>query len=201
MSEAFRDGIIALIPTLRAYGAMLSGATTEADDLVQNALMRAWRFQEGYVPGTNLKAWLFKILRNEFMTHVRRRRRTIQDVDGTYAARLVSAPDQEWRLAHRELLAGLNALPSDTREALLLVTVSGFTYLEAATLCGCAVGTLKSRVNRARQTLAERLDFEPQRLRGRLLVVTRGQFASRAGRLRQGRDSLKLVSVQAPVTP
>lgn len=165
MSTAFRDGIVALIPTLRAYGAMLTGATNEADDLVQDALVRAWRFRDGYVPGTNLKAWLFTILRNEFITQARVRRRTIQDVDGKHAALLVSAADQEWRLSHRELLEGLKSLTPATREALLLVTVSGFTYPEAAKLCGCAVGTLKSRVNRARKQLAERMDFEPHRLR------------------------------------
>ena len=170
MSDAFRDGIVALIPTLRAYGAMLTGAANEADDLVQDALVRAWRFQRSYVPGTNLKAWLFTILRNEFITQARIRRRTVQDVDGRYAALLVTAADQEWRLAHRELLAGLSALTPDTREALLLVTVSGFTYLEAAALCGCAVGTLKSRVNRARERLAEYVDFEPHRLRIRASV-------------------------------
>ena len=165
MSDAFRDGIVALIPTLRAYGTMLTGATSEADDLVQDALVRAWRFQNSYVPETNLKAWLFTILRNEFISQARIRQRTVQDVDGKYAALLVSIADQDWRLAHRELLAALRVLTPDTRVALLLVTVSGFTYHEAATLCGCAVGTLKSRVNRARQRLAELIDFEPHRLR------------------------------------
>lgn len=160
MDVGFRDGMIALIPKLRAYATLLTGRTSEADDLVQDTLVRAWRFQKSYSPDTNLKAWLFKILRNEFYGQVQRGRRIVQDVDGQMAAQLQSAPEQEWRVSHRELVEGLKALTPDTREALLMVTVSGFTYPEAAELCGCAVGTLKSRVNRARARLAELIDPE-----------------------------------------
>lgn len=161
MDNAFRDGIVALIPKLRAYALLLTGHPAQADDLVQDALVRAWRFQNSYQPDSNLKAWVFKILRNEFYGQVERGRKIVQDVDGRMAAQLQSAPDQEWRVSHGELLEGLKALTPDTREALLMVTVSGFTYSEAAELSGCAVGTLKSRVNRARERLAELIDLDP----------------------------------------
>ncbi len=165
MDDGFRDDLVALIPKLRAYATLLTGRPAEADDLVQDALVRAWRFQNHFEPGSNLRAWVFRILRNEFYDYLQRSRRTVQDVDGKLAARLQSAPDQDWRVGHRELLEGLKALTPDTREALLMVTVSGFTYPEAAALCGCAVGTLKSRVNRARQRLAEltQVDLEQPR--------------------------------------
>jgi RNA polymerase sigma-70 factor (ECF subfamily) len=160
MSDVFRDGIVALIPAARAYATVLTRHKGEADDLVQDALMRAWRFRDGFAAGTNLKAWLFKILRNEFFAQIYARRNLVQDVDGKYAARLVSAANQDWHLAYSELLEGLDQLTPDTREALLLVAATGLTCEEAAVVCGCAVGTIKSRVNRARQRLAELVDVD-----------------------------------------
>jgi RNA polymerase sigma-70 factor (ECF subfamily) len=160
MSDVFRDGIVELIPAARAYATVLTRHKGDADDLVQDALMRAWRFRDGFAAGTNLKAWLFKILRNEFSAQIYSRRNVVQDVDGKYAARLVYAADQDWRLAYSELLDGLDQLTPDTREALLLVAGTGLTCEEAAAVCGCAVGTIKSRVSRARQRLAELVDVD-----------------------------------------
>ena len=111
-------------------------------------------------PGTNLSAWLFTILRNLFRSEYRKRRREVEDGDGTYAESLKSQPEQEARVEFREFRAALAKLPSDQREALILVGASGFSYEEAAGICGCAVGTIKSRVNRARTRLAELMSIE-----------------------------------------
>jgi RNA polymerase sigma-70 factor (ECF subfamily) len=160
MSDPFRDEVVALIPPLRGYAIALTRSSAEADDLVQDALVRAWQFRSGFKVGTNLKAWLYKILRNTFYTQWEKRRKTVQDVDGRLAAQLVSNPDQEWRLVYDELLVALSQLSQDTRDALLLVVAAGLTYEEAADVAGCAVGTMKSRVNRARERLAQLTDFD-----------------------------------------
>jgi len=160
MSDPFRDEVVALIPPLRGYAIALTRSSAEADDLVQDALVRAWQFRSGFKVGTNLKAWLYKILRNTFYTQWEKRRKTVQDVDGRLAAQLVSNPDQEWRLVYDELLVALGQLSQDTRDALLLVVAAGLTYEEAADVAGCAVGTMKSRVNRARERLAQLTDFD-----------------------------------------
>lgn len=165
MSDPFHDGVVALIPQLRAYATALTRSSVEADDLVQDTLMRAWNYRASFVPETQLKPWLFKILRNRLYTQSAKSRFLVQDVDGKFAAALISAPDQDWRLEYRELLAALDTLSAETREAVLLVLGSGLTYEEAAEVCGCAVGTMKSRVNRARDLLARRLDPPAERPR------------------------------------
>jgi RNA polymerase sigma-70 factor (ECF subfamily) len=159
MSDPFRDEVVALIPPLRGYAIALTRSSVDADDLVQDALVRAWQFRSGFRVGTNLKAWLYKILRNTFYTQVAKRRATVEDVDGRLAAALTCDPEQEWRVAYDELLAALGHLGQDTRDALLLVVVAGLTYEEAAEISGCAVGTVKSRVNRARERLAQLTDL------------------------------------------
>jgi RNA polymerase sigma-70 factor, ECF subfamily len=160
MSDPFKDQVIALIPPLRGYAMSLTGSSSDADDLVQDALMRAWRSRECFQLGTNLKAWLFKIVRNTFYTNMVKRRHTVQDVEGKMAARLACTPEQEWRLQYGELLNAMDRLTPEAREALLLVVASGLSYEEAAAVCGCAVGTLKSRVNRARERLAKLVDHD-----------------------------------------
>ena len=160
MSDPFRDEVVALIPPLRGYAITLTRSSSDADDLVQDALVRAWQFRSGFRVGTNMKAWLYKILRNTFYTQSEKRRRTVQDVDGKLAAQLICNPDQEWRLVYDELLDALGHLSQDTRDALLLVVAAGLTYEEAAEITGCAVGTMKSRVNRARERLAKLTDFD-----------------------------------------
>jgi len=157
MSDPYWKSVTALIPQLRGYAIALTRSSTEADDLVQEALTRAWRFRDGFADGTNLKAWLYKILRNCFHTETASRRTTIQDVDGKLAAQLACGPEQEWFLQYRELLEAMTQLTPSCREALLLVVASGLTYDEAALVSGCAVGTMKSRVNRARGQLARLL--------------------------------------------
>jgi RNA polymerase sigma-70 factor (ECF subfamily) len=158
--DGFPNDVIALIPMMRAYAMSLTRSRPEADDLVQDTLVRAWRFRQAYQPGTNLKAWLYKILRNIFYSNRARRPIVVQDVDGRLAAQLACTPDQEWQVQFGELLRSLDQLTPDTRDALLLIVVAGLSYEEAAEVCSCAVGTVKSRVSRARCRLAELLDYD-----------------------------------------
>jgi RNA polymerase sigma-70 factor, ECF subfamily len=166
-ARVFRSELVSQIPRLRAYAMALTRSSAEADDLVQDALLRAWRFRNGYQPGGNLGAWLSKILRNTYYTSVRARWNTVQDIDGRHAAQLTCEPDQEWRLKYGELLAGLAQLTDLMREALLLVVAQGLSYEEAAEVTGCPVGTMKSRVNRGRERLAQLLGETPAVLRTR----------------------------------
>jgi RNA polymerase sigma-70 factor (ECF subfamily) len=152
-----RDVLLAAIPSLRAFAMSLSGNVDRADDLVQGTLVRAIANIDTFQPGTNMLAWLFTILRNLFHSEFRKRRREVEDVDGSYADSLSSAPQQHGGLEFKELLAALAKLPLAQREPLLLVGASGFSYDEAAAICGVAVGTIKSRVNRARTLLAQLL--------------------------------------------
>jgi len=115
---------------------------------------------DSFQPGTNMSAWMFTILRNLFRSEYRKRRREVEDTDGTYAESLKSHPEQGSRLEFQEFRTALSKLPPDQREALILVGASGFSYEEAANICGCAVGTIKSRVNRARTRLADLLSIE-----------------------------------------
>jgi RNA polymerase sigma-70 factor (ECF subfamily) len=165
----FRDDLLAALPALRAFAVSLTGNVAQADDLVQETLLRAWQKQDRFEPGTNLNAWLFTILRNQFYTTCRKRRREVEDVDGAAAQRLVALPDQEDGIELRDVWDRLGRLPPLQREALLLIATQGLTYEAAARLMGCQVGTVKSRVNRARAALAAALDLEGGRL-GRSLA-------------------------------
>ena len=165
-----REVMLAAVPSLRAFAISLCGNVDRADDLVQEALLRALANLNSFEPGTNMSAWLFTILRNLFRSEYRKRRREVEDVDGSYAARLKVQPEQGSRLDFEDFRSALAKLPADQREALLLVGASGFSYEEAANICGCAVGTIKSRVNRARSRLASLLavddveDLGPDRM-------------------------------------
>ena len=155
-----RDALLAAVPSLRAFAISLSGQVDRADDLVQDTLLRALANIHRFERGTNLNAWLFTILRNLFHSEYRKRRREVEDPDGSYAARLTVHPEQGSRLDFEDFRAALAHLPADQREALLLIGASGFSYEEAAQICECAVGTIKSRVNRARTRLADLLAIE-----------------------------------------
>jgi RNA polymerase sigma-70 factor (ECF subfamily) len=157
LQPSVQDVMLAAIPGLRAFAISLSGNVDRADDLVQGALMRAMAHIDSFTPGTNMQAWLVTILRNLFLEEFRKRRREVEDADGSYEATLKSAPEQHVRLEFKEFVDALASLPLTHREALLLVGASGFSYNDAAAICGTAVGTIKSRVNRARKMLAERV--------------------------------------------
>ena len=153
----FRNDLIAYIPPLRAFAISLTGKVDRADDLVQETLLKAWPNRESFEPGTKLKAWLFTILRNEFYTVFRKRKREVEDADGIIAANVGVHPEQDGHMDLTDMQIALSRLPVDQREALLLVSASDMSYEEAAVICGVAVGTIKSRVNRARARLAELL--------------------------------------------
>ncbi len=155
-----REAMLAAVPSLRAFAISLCGNVDRADDLVQETLLRAWTNLNSFEPGTNMPAWLFTILRNLFRSEYRKRRREVEDGDGHYSESLMSLPEQNSHIELDEFRKALNLLPEDQRESLILVGASGFSYEEAANICGCAVGTIKSRVNRARSKLAEILSIE-----------------------------------------
>ena len=162
-----REAMLAAVPGLRAFAMSLCGKIDRADDLVQETLLRALANIDSFQPGSNLPAWLFTILRNLFRSDYRKRRREVEDAEGNYAKTLKTQPSQSAHLEFEEFRAALDKLPQDQREALILVGASGFSYEDAATICGCAVGTIKSRVNRARSKLSALLyvdgadDFGP----------------------------------------
>jgi RNA polymerase sigma-70 factor (ECF subfamily) len=160
VEPAMRDQLIAALPSLRAFAISLCGNPDRADDLVQDTMVKAWTNLHRFERGTNLNAWLFTILRNGFFSDHRKRAREVEDVDGAYSSRLTSIPSQNGHLDFEDFRNALMKLPSDQREALLLVGAQGFSYEEAAAICDCAVGTIKSRVNRARSRLSQLLFLE-----------------------------------------
>ena len=151
--EAFKRELVKLIPHLRAFARTRAGDPASADDLAQDAMMKAWDARASFQMGTNMKAWTFMILRNQFYSEKRRSWRQSQ-LDQEAAERtLVAVDDPEAPVALDELRLSLAQLPAEQREALILVGAGGFAYEEAAEICGCAVGTVKSRVSRARKAL------------------------------------------------
>lgn len=153
--QELQNGLVALTPNLRAFARTLCGAPDQADDLVQEALVKAWKHRSSFEPGSNLKAWMFTILRNSYLSERRKRKYEVSDPDGIMAEQLSVKGEQT---AHMDLLdfaKSFSQLPTEQREALILIGAEGFSYEEAAEMCGCAVGTIKSRVNRARVRLTE----------------------------------------------
>jgi RNA polymerase sigma-70 factor (ECF subfamily) len=155
---AFKADLTQLIPHMRAFARTLCRDATLAEDIAQDALARAWTARASFQPGTNFKAWLFMILRNGFYSHTRRSWRS-QSLDQTMAENtLVAVTSASGRLELDELRRAMNMLPDDQREALILVGAGGFSYEETAEICGAAVGTIKSRVSRARARLVELME-------------------------------------------
>ncbi len=155
-----RKELLEHIPNMRAFAMSLCGRADRADDLVQDTLMKAWTKLDSFEPGTNMRAWLFTILRNAFYSDLRKRKREVEDADGAMAATLATHPEQDGHMDFSDFRVALDKLPPDQGEALVLIGASGMSYEEAAEICDCAVGTVKSRVNRARVRLAEVLSIE-----------------------------------------
>ena len=155
-----RESILQSIPSMRAFAVSLTGNVDQADDLVQEAMVRGLTYIPQFQPGTNIQAWLFTILRNQFHTLYRKRGREVEDPDGAIAARMSVLPEQDGYLDVQDLKAALTHLAVEQREALLLVAAQGFSYEEAAEICGTRIGTIKSRVHRARAELADLLRIE-----------------------------------------
>lgn len=157
---AFKAELIELLPSLRAFARSLAHNPTHADDLVQDTLVKALANVERFEPGTNLRAWLFTILRNHYYSQLRKSKREVEDADGKFAARLASRPEQDGSVDLEDFKVAFAKLAPDHREVLTLVGASGCSYEEAAQICGCAVGTIKSRVNRARKRLSDLLGLD-----------------------------------------
>lgn len=162
-SAGGKADLVAAIPALRAFAVSLCGNPDRADDLVQETLVKAWTGLDSFVEGTNLTAWLFTILRNIYYSDYRKRRRETADPDGAMAARLVAPASQPGHMDLLDFRQALQKLPADQREALILIGASGMSYDEAAAICNCAPGTMKSRVNRARARIAELLALGGER--------------------------------------
>src|SRR5580698_8532655 len=159
-SANFKDDLLAEIRNLRAFAISLSGSVSLADDLVQEALLRAWANSEKFQPGTSLRAWLFTILRNIYYSNYRKRSREVQDSDGFYARRLTIPGDQESHLDLEDFRNALTKRPAEQREVLTLIGASGLSYEEAAVVCQVGIGTIKSRLSRARAKLVELLQLD-----------------------------------------
>lgn len=150
-----RDELVDHLPAMRAFAISLTRNSATADDMVQDTLVKAWTNIEKFHVGSNMRAWLFTILRNTYYSSRRKARREVADVDGVFTESLAEKPAHDGHLQMNDFRTALGKLKDEQREALLLVGASGFSYEEAAEMCGVAVGTVKSRVNRARSQLVE----------------------------------------------
>ncbi len=156
--QQFRDQLVALIPALRTFARGLCGWRDMADDMAQDALVRGWAARASFTPGTNFRAWMFMILRNQFYTTIRKNSR-MTSWDPEVAERvLVEAPSQQHHIHLADVAKALQKLPPEQREVLLLIGANGLSYDETAEIVGCAMGTVKSRLARGRKALAELID-------------------------------------------
>lgn len=154
MKDEFRDGLVDALRSLRAFARTFHRDESRAEDLVQETMLKAWTKREQFEPGSNLKAWLFTILRNTYLSELRKRKREVEDADGSLVASLAEKPVQDGHMAMEDFKTALANLGDDQREALILVGAAGFSYDEAAAICGVSPGTVKSRVSRARTRIA-----------------------------------------------
>ncbi|MEL6548945.1 MAG: RNA polymerase sigma factor [Pseudomonadota bacterium] len=173
-----RDQLVEHLGPMRAFALNLTRNSALADDMVQDALVKAWTKIETFEEGTNMRAWLFTILRNTYYSHHRKARREVADVDGTYAASLATKPDHDGRLQMMDFQDAFELLNDEQREALTLVGAEGFSYEDAAHTCNVAVGTIKSRVNRGRARLAELMGLEDDEALEMTDAVTSGIVGS-----------------------
>jgi RNA polymerase sigma-70 factor, ECF subfamily len=156
--KLFRDQLVALLPSLRAFSRGLCGNRDMADDLAQDTMMRAWAARESYTQGSNFRAWMFMIMRNQFYTTIRKNAR-MTSLDPEVAERvLVVAPAQQNGINVADVAKALQQLPAEQREVLLLIGANGMSYEEAAEVIGCAMGTVKSRLARGRTALTRLID-------------------------------------------
>ncbi len=155
-----RDELVEHLPALRAFAISLTRNGAMADDMVQDTIVKAWTNIEKFEAGTNMRAWLFTILRNTYYSNRRKAKREVADIDGVFTENMAEKPAHDGRLQMRDFEVAFRKLPDEQRETLILVGASGFSYEEAADMCGVAVGTIKSRANRGRKRLAELLGLE-----------------------------------------
>lgn len=155
-----RDEMPVHIPSLRAFAISLTRNVSEADDLVQETILKAWSNIDKFTVGTDMRAWLFTILRNTFFSSKRKTRREVSDTDGAHAATMFEKPHHDGRLAFTDFNRAFDQLSAEHREVLILVGANGYSYEEAAQMMGVAIGTAKSRANRARARLCEMLGLK-----------------------------------------
>jgi RNA polymerase sigma-70 factor (ECF subfamily) len=185
--NTFKRELVGLIPQLRAFARTLAGDPTAADDLAQDAMMKAWDARASFELGTNMKAWTFMILRNQFYSEKRRSWRQAQLDQDAAERTLVAVDDPSGPISLDELRMGLGMLPAEQREALVLVGAGGFAYEEAAEICRCAVGTVKSRVSRARRALQLILERGEYDRDGKAASEAMGSILAHAERLSSAR--------------
>lgn len=159
--SAFERELTSCMPSLRAFAHSLTGKAPQADDLVQQTMLKAWNKQSSFQLGTNIKAWLFTIMKNEFYSQMRVRGREVDDPDDIFTNSMATPASQHSHMDLLDLKAAMVLLPQEQREAIILVGISGHSYEEAAEKARCAVGTMKSRVSRARVALLEMLEQKP----------------------------------------
>jgi len=155
-----RDELVDHLPALRAFSMSLTRNSATADDMVQDTLVKAWTNIEKFQPGTNMRAWLFTILRNTYYSNRRKVKREVADVDGVFTASMAEKPAHDGHLQMADFRKAFAQLSDEQRETLILVGASGFSYDEAAEMCGVAVGTIKSRANRGRLRLAKLMHLD-----------------------------------------
>ncbi len=155
-----KDELVTHLPALRAFALSLTRNRAAADDMMQDTVLKAWSNMDKFTPGTNMRAWLFTILRNNFYTSRRKLNREVADIDNVFSDKMSVKPDHDGRLQMMDFKEAFDQLPDEQREALILVGVSGFSYEDAGNMCGVATGTMKSRVNRARNRLTELLHLD-----------------------------------------
>ena len=158
MADKFQDMLLTHLPRLQAYAVMLTRDRAAAEDLLQETALKAWRAQSQFAMGTNFTAWIYKILRNEYISSLRRNKRKPARLDEVPEEFLSRGGAQENDILSREVVHAMNKLQPEQREVLVLICASGLSYEEAAEICNCAVGTVKSRVSRARRALHAILD-------------------------------------------
>lgn len=154
MSAAFREELVAGLRSLRGFARTFHTDAARADDLVQETMLKAWANQSQFKPGTNMRSWLFTILRNTYLSERRKTKREVEDADGVHAAQMSEKPRQDGHMDLLDFRDALSHLNEDQREALILVGASGFSYQEAAEIVGTTPGTVKSRVSRARAQMS-----------------------------------------------
>jgi len=191
---SFHDQLVAILPRLRVQAVSMTRNRADADDLVQAAVSNALAAQHSFTPGTNFGAWMFRILRNRFLSDIRRRRDTC-DMDNAPAEALARPAAQEDSLALRELRRRLADLPADHRTALMLVTVQGMSYEEAAEVMNCAVGTAKCRVFRARRQLEAWLTGETPASKRSAAQPKAGESRRRGATIRAGNSAAEMQAV------
>lgn len=154
----FKLDLMQHVPALRRFARAFCRDAAAADDMAQEALLKAWTHRASFAEGTNMRGWLFTILRNAYYSDMRRKRREVEDADGKIAERFPVKATQQDNLELDDLRRAMSLLPAEQREALTLVSASGCSYEEAAEICNCAIGTMKSRVSRARRAVLALLD-------------------------------------------